>query len=322
MAGTAVAVRGSQHGLQPNLYERADLLPDLPLGRPVPDEVHLCKFWLSVHRCMRRHQAGGRRHTDLRLPFVPANAKSICRGKRDLRILPACTCFGFKRLHGALDYQGLCDLDAYANAFYAKSRGIPGAARALGPQACFTTFLRISAAYQLSRSPTGRPRHFFAPRWRAGRIAGQGEGRRLYPRPSPITLLTQAALGRLRMLSAMSSGPIFPASQRQVVFRVQTARCQSASSTARTRSVITPFSVSTRRGWGRHVRRIRSHVERGYFDRRFRRPDDAARARSRDRPVLMSDDRRPRTAVGLPVRFQGGRLSCRRNLSASLREWS
>ena len=37
MAGTAVAVRGSQHGLQPNLYERADLLPDLPLGRPVPD---------------------------------------------------------------------------------------------------------------------------------------------------------------------------------------------------------------------------------------------------------------------------------------------
>jgi prepilin-type N-terminal cleavage/methylation domain-containing protein len=73
-------------------------------------------------------------------------------------------------------------------------------AKALGPQACFTTFLRISAAYQLSRSPTERPRHFFAPRWRAGRIAGQEEGRGLCPRLSPVSLLTQAALGRLRTL--------------------------------------------------------------------------------------------------------------------------
>ncbi len=112
---------------------------------------------------------------------------------------------------------------AYCQRVLRTSRGIP-VARALGPKACFTTFLRISAAYRLSRSPTGRPRHFFAPRWRAGRIAGQGEGRGLYPRPSPVTLLTQAALGRLRTLSAMSSGPILPASQRQVVFRVQTAR--------------------------------------------------------------------------------------------------
>ena len=36
------------------------------------------------------------------------------------------SCFGFKRLHGALDYQGLCDMAAYANAFYARSRGISG----------------------------------------------------------------------------------------------------------------------------------------------------------------------------------------------------
>ena len=86
LAGTAVAVRGSQHGLQPNLYERADLLPDLPLGRPVPDEVHLCKFWLSVPRSLCQHPAGGRRHTVLRLPLVPANAKSICRGKRYLQL--------------------------------------------------------------------------------------------------------------------------------------------------------------------------------------------------------------------------------------------
>ena len=104
MAGTAVAVRGSQHGLQPNLYERADLLADLPLGRPVPDSVHLCKFWLSVQRCLCRRQASGRCHTDLRLPLVPANAKSIYRGERCLRILPPMfrlqappRCFGLSR---------------------------------------------------------------------------------------------------------------------------------------------------------------------------------------------------------------------------------
>jgi prepilin-type N-terminal cleavage/methylation domain-containing protein len=50
------------------------------------------------------------------------------------------SCFGFKRLHGALDYQGLCNLDAYANAFYAKTRGI-GSGQGTGPTGVFHDFL-------------------------------------------------------------------------------------------------------------------------------------------------------------------------------------
>jgi prepilin-type N-terminal cleavage/methylation domain-containing protein len=49
-------------------------------------------------------------------------------------------CFVFKRLHGALDYQGLCDLAAYANAFYARSRGVPGG-ESIGATGVFHDFL-------------------------------------------------------------------------------------------------------------------------------------------------------------------------------------
>ena len=73
-----------------------------------------------------------------------------------------------------------------------------------GLQACYGAFFRITAACRLRRSLTGRPRHFSAPKWRAGQIAGQGQERGLCPPPSPIAPLTQAALGRLRTLPAIS----------------------------------------------------------------------------------------------------------------------
>jgi hypothetical protein len=67
-------------------------------------------------------------------PFVEANATyEYC-------LIYNATCFGFKRLHGAFDYQGLCNLDAYANAYYAHTRSIPGGV-SIGPKGLFWSFL-------------------------------------------------------------------------------------------------------------------------------------------------------------------------------------
>jgi prepilin-type N-terminal cleavage/methylation domain-containing protein len=67
-------------------------------------------------------------------PFVEGNATyEYC-------LIYCRTCFGFKRLHGALDYQGLCNIDAYANAFYDHTRGTPGGL-SIGPKGLFNSFL-------------------------------------------------------------------------------------------------------------------------------------------------------------------------------------
>jgi|HubBroStandDraft_6_1064221.scaffolds.fasta_scaffold34621_4 prepilin-type N-terminal cleavage/methylation domain-containing protein len=70
-------------------------------------------------------------------PFVEGNATyEYC-------LIYCRTCFGFKRVHGALDYQGLCDIDAYAHAFYAHTLGIPGGGGAgyIGPKGLFWSYL-------------------------------------------------------------------------------------------------------------------------------------------------------------------------------------
>jgi prepilin-type N-terminal cleavage/methylation domain-containing protein len=70
-------------------------------------------------------------------PFVEGNSVyeyclTFCR-----------TCFAFTRLHGALDYQGICNIDAYAHAFYVHALGIPGAGGSgyIGPPGMFHSFL-------------------------------------------------------------------------------------------------------------------------------------------------------------------------------------
>ena len=52
-------------------------------------------------------------------PFVEVNAI----------YQPCFPCFAFKRVNGALDYQGLCEIDAPANWFYAHTLGLNAAER-------------------------------------------------------------------------------------------------------------------------------------------------------------------------------------------------
>jgi prepilin-type N-terminal cleavage/methylation domain-containing protein len=73
-------------------------------------------------------------------PSAPRTQNPFVEGNANYEFCFVCTCFGFKRLHGALDYHGLCNLDAYANAFYAKSRGI-GSGKGTGPTGVFHDFL-------------------------------------------------------------------------------------------------------------------------------------------------------------------------------------
>jgi prepilin-type N-terminal cleavage/methylation domain-containing protein len=67
-------------------------------------------------------------------PFVEGNsAYQFC-------LIYCRTCFAINRLHGALDYQGLCDVAAYANAYYAHARGVPGGVT-IGSKGVFHSFL-------------------------------------------------------------------------------------------------------------------------------------------------------------------------------------
>ena len=66
-------------------------------------------------------------------PFVEGNATY------QFGLFVGRTCFGFKRLHGAMDYQGLCDIGGPPTRFtdtYAAFRS-----PALGPKACFGSYL-------------------------------------------------------------------------------------------------------------------------------------------------------------------------------------
>ncbi len=84
-------------------------------------------------------------------PFVEGNAiyefcLTFCR-----------TCFAFKRLHGALDYEGLCDLDSSAHAFYTHALGIPGAGGSgfIGPTGLFHSFLSNSCGLSIDQITDG-----------------------------------------------------------------------------------------------------------------------------------------------------------------------
>jgi prepilin-type N-terminal cleavage/methylation domain-containing protein len=66
-------------------------------------------------------------------PFIEGNATY------QLGLFGDLTCFGFKRLHGAIDYQGLCDISGPLGAYYGHVRGIPIACP--GPKAVFWDYL-------------------------------------------------------------------------------------------------------------------------------------------------------------------------------------
>ena len=96
LAGTAVAVRGSQHGLRPNLHERADLLPrSASRACPCPPSTPLRIRLSCLDACAPTRPAAAAIPTYV-CPSVPANAESICRGDA---IYQACLpCFGSNAL--------------------------------------------------------------------------------------------------------------------------------------------------------------------------------------------------------------------------------
>jgi prepilin-type N-terminal cleavage/methylation domain-containing protein len=73
-------------------------------------------------------------------PSCPRTANPFVEGNANYEYCFKCTCFGFKRLHGALDYQGLCDLGSEAHAFYEKTRGFC-CGGGVGPRGIFWNFL-------------------------------------------------------------------------------------------------------------------------------------------------------------------------------------
>jgi prepilin-type N-terminal cleavage/methylation domain-containing protein len=76
-------------------------------------------------------------------PFIEGNAAyEVC--------IP---CFSFKRLHGALDYQGLCDLAAYANAFYQHTLG--GSGQGIGSKGVFWNFLTNFCGFSIEQITDG-----------------------------------------------------------------------------------------------------------------------------------------------------------------------
>jgi prepilin-type N-terminal cleavage/methylation domain-containing protein len=90
-------------------------------------------------------------------PSCPRTQNPFVEGNAVYEYCFICTCFGFKRLHGALDYQGLCDLDAYAHAFYAHALGISGGGGGgyIGPTGLFHSFLTNSCGLSIDQITDG-----------------------------------------------------------------------------------------------------------------------------------------------------------------------
>ncbi|HET6325288.1 MAG TPA: DUF1559 domain-containing protein [Planctomycetaceae bacterium] len=81
-------------------------------------------------------------------PFVEANvAYQFC-------LIYCRSCFAFKRLHGALDYQGLCDVAAYANAYYSRALGVLGGVT-IGSKGLFHSFLSNSCGFSVDQITDG-----------------------------------------------------------------------------------------------------------------------------------------------------------------------
>jgi prepilin-type N-terminal cleavage/methylation domain-containing protein len=87
-------------------------------------------------------------------PSSPRTQNPFVEGNAVYQFCFLGTCFGFKRLHGALDYQGLCDLDANAKAFYAYSRGIPGG-ESIGPKGVFWNLLTNTCGLSIEQVTDG-----------------------------------------------------------------------------------------------------------------------------------------------------------------------
>jgi prepilin-type N-terminal cleavage/methylation domain-containing protein len=83
-------------------------------------------------------------------PSCPRTANPFVEGNASYEFCFVNSCFGFKRLHGALDYQGLCDLGGSATAFYATSRGIPGG-ETISSLAVFHNFLTNSCGVSIEQ---------------------------------------------------------------------------------------------------------------------------------------------------------------------------
>ncbi len=211
-------------------------------------------------------------------PFVEGNAiyefcLTFCR-----------TCFAFKRLHGALDYEGLCDLDSSAHAFYTHALGIPGAGGSgfIGPTGLFHSFLSNSCGLSIDQITDGTSTTLFCTE-----MAGRPD---CWTRAGKTTLPTPLAA------HAFNSGGAWALDERgRLCTWVRLHRPQSAEllfehklpdaglfhQLHERNRLQRDFQLPPGLGWGRHVRWIRSHGEREYFDRHIRRPDDTARTRSR-----------------------------------------
>jgi prepilin-type N-terminal cleavage/methylation domain-containing protein len=96
-------------------------------------------------------------------------------------------CFVFKRLHGALDYQGLCDLAAYANAFYARSRGVPGGV-SIGATGVFHDFLTNFCGFSIEQITDGTSTTLFCTEMAGRPDCWTRGGKRSLP--TPISGLT------------------------------------------------------------------------------------------------------------------------------------
>jgi prepilin-type N-terminal cleavage/methylation domain-containing protein len=107
-------------------------------------------------------------------PFVEVNA-----------IYQACfPCFGFKRVNGALDYQGLCEIDAPANWFYAHTLGLGGGgAGYMGPTGVLRSYLSNSAGLSIEKITDGTSTTLFCTEMAGRPDCWTRSGKRTLPTP-------------------------------------------------------------------------------------------------------------------------------------------
>jgi prepilin-type N-terminal cleavage/methylation domain-containing protein len=91
------------------------------------------------------------------------------------------TCFAMTRLHGAMDYDGLCDLDAYAHAFYAHSLGISG--EGIGPTGIFHSFLSNYCGLSIDQITDGTSTTLFCTEMAGRPDCWTRTGKRTLPTP-------------------------------------------------------------------------------------------------------------------------------------------